>query len=138
MRRITVVALIVVAVLVGILFTVVATMNVDRFRPQIQSQLQAKLNRPVQIGHIGLRLLPFAVRLNDVTIGEPPSFPSQQPFVTAKEVDASVGLFSLISGQPNVKSVRLVQPHIEVIRNTKGVWNISTPGGAGSVGGSQT
>jgi uncharacterized protein involved in outer membrane biogenesis len=75
-----------------------------------------------------LRLLPFSVRVDGATIGESPAFHSGQPFAQASQVYVSVGLFSLIGGNPQVKAIELTQPHIEIIRNAQGVWNFSTIG----------
>src|SRR5262249_33650962 len=99
------------------------------YRPQIQSQLEKKLNRKVQLGQIELGLVPFGARVHGVTIAENPAFPSPQPFAQAKYVSASVGLFSLLRKEPHVKSVRMEQPKIELIRDAKGVWNFSDLGG---------
>ncbi len=95
----------------------------------MQAELQQKLNRPVTLGHLGLRLFPLGLRVDGLTIGEGPQFPSAQPFATAKEVYVSVGLMSLIHGNPDVKELNLNQPQIELIRNPAGVWNFSTIGG---------
>ena len=126
MRRLIII-LAVVVVLVIVAFGIVAA-NVDHYRPQVQAELQKKLNRPVTLGHLGLRLLPLSVSIDGLTIGEDPAFSSSRPFATAKDVYVSVGLFSLIGGNPEVKALRLSHPQIELIRNAQGVWNFSTLG----------
>src|ERR1700730_8572589 len=126
MRRLVIIAISVVALVIVGLIASVALINVDSFRPRIQAELQSKLNRPIEIGKLGLRIFPLAIRINDVRIGESAAFQSQQPFATAKEVYASAGFFSLLRGQPELKSLRLEQPHIELIRNAQGIWNFST------------
>src|SRR5882724_8822137 len=87
--------------------------NVDRYRPQVQAELQKKLNRPVTIGHLGLKLLPLSIKVEGLTIGESPEFPTGKPFATAGEVFVSAGLFSLIRGKPEVSSIVLDKPQIE-------------------------
>jgi uncharacterized protein involved in outer membrane biogenesis len=113
--------------------------KVDSFRPKIQAELQQKLNRPVTIGHLGLRLLPLEIRVEGFKIGEAANFPQDRPFATADTVFVSAGLFSLLRGNPEVKSVELDKPQIELIRNAGGVWNYSslTKGGSSSNGESQ-
>src|SRR5438445_1832598 len=111
MRRFVIITVSVVALVIVGLIAVVSLINLDSFRPRIQAELQSKLNRPIQIGQIGLRIFPLAIRINDVSIGESATFQSQQPFATAKEVYASAGLFSLLRGQPELKSLRLEQTH---------------------------
>ena len=128
MRRTLVLVGVGLVIVIGVIFAI-ASSNLDRYRPQIQHQIQAKLNRPVQLGHLGLRLFPFSVKVENLVIQEDPSFQSSQPFASAADVGVSVGLFSLLRGQPDISSLTLNQPHIELIRNSKGVWNYSTLGG---------
>jgi uncharacterized protein involved in outer membrane biogenesis len=128
MRRILLVVGIVVAVIVIALIAIVSLVDVNKYRPRIQAELQAKLGRPVTLGEMHLRLLPFSVRVDGASIGESPEFHSSQPFAQASEVYVSVGLFSLIGGNPQVKAIELTQPHIEIIRNVQGVWNFSSIG----------
>jgi len=127
MRRTLIIsALAVIAVVV--IAIAILTSTVDRFRPQIQSELQRKLNRQVTLGHLGLRLFPFSVKIESFTIGEDPAFSTGKPFAQAGEVFVSAGLFSLISGSPEVKSLLLDKPEIQLVKNAKGVWNFSTLG----------
>ncbi len=129
MRRLAIVIPIAVVVLVAIVLAV-ALSNVDKYRPRVQAELQQKLDRPVTLGHLGVRLLPLSIRVDGLTIGESPEFASRQSFATAKEVYVSVGFFSLLTGNPDVKELDLNRPQIELIRNSAGVWNFSTIGGA--------
>jgi uncharacterized protein involved in outer membrane biogenesis len=127
MRRTLIIsALAVIAVVV--IAIAILTSTVDRFRPQIQSELQRKLNRQVTLRHLGLRLFPFSVKIESFTIGEDPEFSTGKPFAQAGEVFVSAGLFSLISGSPEVKSLVLDKPEIQLVKNAKGIWNFSTLG----------
>ena len=126
-----------VLVLAGVAVVAVLSANVDKYRPRVQAELQKKLDRPVTIGHLGLRVFPLSIRVNGLSIGESSSFSSTQPFATANEVYVSVALLSLISGNPEVKNLTLDQPRIELIKNPSGVWNFSTLGGAGQSGTAQ-
>jgi len=127
MRRTIIVSVLAVVALVVIAIAILAS-TVDRFRPQIQSELQRKLNRQVTLGHLGLRLFPFSVKVESFTIGEDPAFSTGKPFAQAGEVYVRAGLFSVISGSPEVKSLLLDKPQIELVKNAKGVWNFSTLG----------
>lgn len=129
--RFIIISLAAVVVLAGVVGVAVLTSNVDKYRPRVQAELQKKLDRPVTIGHLGLRIFPLSIRVDGLTIGESPSFSSTQPFATAKQVYVSVALLSLIGGNPEVKNLALDQPQIELIKNPSGVWNFSTLGGAG-------
>jgi AsmA protein len=136
MRRVLVLIAIAVVVLILVALTAIL-MNVDKYRPRVQAELQKKLDRPVTLGHLGIRLLPFSIRVDGLTIGDAPEFGSNRPFATAKEVYVSAGLISLIRGNPQVKEVNLDRPQVELIRNRAGVWNFSTIGGAEKTAGSE-
>jgi uncharacterized protein involved in outer membrane biogenesis len=120
-----------VLVVVGVLVAVLAG-GVDKYRPKVQAELQKNLNRNVTIGHLGLSLFPLALRADGVTVAESPEFPSTQPFATASKLYVSAGLFSLLSGNPEVKVLTLDKPQIELVKNAAGVWNFSTIGESGT------
>ncbi|MBV9405017.1 MAG: AsmA family protein, partial [Acidobacteriaceae bacterium] len=127
MRRLFIIVPILVLLLVlGV--AAVLLSNVDKYRPQVQAELQKKLNRSVTLGHLGVRLLPLSIRVDGLTIGDAPQFASSRPFATSDQVYVSAGLFSLLRGSPEVKELTLERPQIELIRNPAGVWNFSTIG----------
>ncbi|MBV8829157.1 MAG: AsmA family protein [Acidobacteriaceae bacterium] len=130
MRRTVVIIVAAVVVLVVIALLVVSS-NVDRYRPRVQAELEKKLDRKVTLGQLGLKLFPLSLAVSDVTISENPAFGTNQPFATAKKLYVSVGFFSLLTGNPQVKEISLDHPQVELIRDAKGVWNVSTIGGAG-------
>ena len=137
MRRLLIILPIVLVLIVGAVLATVL-MNVDKYRPRVQAELEKKLDRPVTLGAISLRLLPLSLTLDGLTIGESPAFPSTHPFATAKDVSISAGLLSLLRGNPEVKSLKLAHPHIELIRNAQGVWNFSTLGGQNKTTGNES
>ncbi len=127
-------------IIVVVVFAILAG-TVDKYRPQVQAELQKKLDRQVTIGHLGLHFFPLSIGADGVTVAEAPAFSSSRPFATAKALYISVGLFSLIGGNPEVKELILDRPQIELIHNPAGVWNFSTIGGPstpGSSGGSSS
>lgn len=132
MRRVLIGIAIAIAGIIVLIILAVSLINVNRFRPTIQAELQQKLNRPVTLGTLHLRLFPLSVRADGLTIGQSAAFPSPHPFATAQQVYASVGLFSLIGGHPDIKSLVLQDPQIELIRNASGVWNFSDLESGGS------
>src|SRR6202012_1779043 len=105
-------------------------LNINKFRPRIQAELQNKLGRSVTLGELHLHLLPLSIKVDGLSVGEAPTFPSPNPFATAKEVYVSAGLFSLLRGEPQIKEVTLDDPQIELIRNAAGGWNFATLGTA--------
>ena len=64
-----------------------------------------------------------ALRHNNVTIGDDPSFHSNVPFAQVAQLDISVKLFPLLSKNIEIDSLELKRPQIELIRNAQGVWN---------------
>src|SRR4051812_24779367 len=131
MRRTLMISALAVFAVVAIAIAIVSS-TVDNFRPRIQSELQKKLNRQVSLGHLGLRVLPLSVKIESFLIGEDPAFSTGKPFAQSQQVFVSVGLFSLITGSPEVKSLVLDRPEIELVKNPKGVWNFSTLGTSNS------
>jgi len=127
MRRIITISALGILALV-VISVAILTSAVDRFRPQIQAELQRKLNRQVSLGHLGLRILPFSIKIDSFSIGEDPAFSTGKPFAQAHEVFLSAGLFSILSGKPEVKSLVLDKPEIELVKNQKSLWNFSTLG----------
>lgn len=120
---VTLAIVIMTAILVGF-----AVGDVDRLRPRVQAELQQKLNRPVGIGHLQLKLLPLSFQLEGLTIAESSAFPTGVPFATADEVFVSASLFSLMRGTPEVRDLVLNKPHVELVRNAAGMWNYSSLG----------
>ena len=121
MRKLLLVSAAVVAGLVALGAAAVLLIDVNQFREPIRAQIEKRLGRTVAIGNLGLKLFPLAIRLNDVSIGESPKFPSREPFLSARETYVRVSLGALLAKQVNVESVRVVGPTVELIRNAEGV-----------------
>ncbi len=128
MRKLLIAGVIVILVVVGIVFIVPMLVDVNQYRGQIQTELQKQLNRPVQLGDMSLSVIPLAVKVDNVTIGEDPSFHSNVPFTQVKQLDVHVKLFPLLSKKIEIGSLTLEQPRIELIRNAAGIWNFGSLG----------
>jgi uncharacterized protein involved in outer membrane biogenesis len=126
MRKLAIVVIIVVVIVVGLILALPAIINVNQYRGQIQSELQQRLNRPVQLGDLSLGVFPLRVEASNVVIGDDPNFHSTAPFAQVSELDVSVKLLPLLSKHIEVSSLELKRPKIELIRNPQGVWNFST------------
>ena len=131
MRKAAIIIGIIIAVLIGILLVAPLFINVNQYRPQIQSELQQKLGRKVTFGNLHLRLLTPRLRVDNLTISDDPHFSTARPFAQAQELDVSIALLPLISKRVEVNSLTLQQPIIELVRNVQGAWNFSTIGQAG-------
>src|SRR5690242_12301995 len=130
---ISVLVLVAVVVIAGLIFAA----SVDHYRPRVQAELQSKLNRPVTLGKLGLKLFPLSIRVDGLTIGESPAFPTGRPFATAGQVFISVRLLSLLRGNPAIGKLILDKPRIELVRNAAGVWNYSSLGSSNAPAGSR-
>ena len=124
--------------IVGIAFAVVAVIlialplliNVNNFRPKIESELTNAMGRQVTLGELSLSILRGRVGVNDVSIADDPAF-SKSPFITAKSLKVGVELMPLIfSKQLNVTGIVLDEPQITLLKANSGTWNFSSLGGA--------
>jgi len=122
----------VVAILVVVLIVAAVALpflvNVNSFRPEIESRLTAALGRPVKVGNLSLSILSGGVGADDLTIGDDPKF-SNAPFIKAKSLKVGVELIPLIfNKQLNVTEIVIDQPEIALLRNQEGIWNFSSLG----------
>ena len=119
---------ILIAVLLVLAIAVPLFINVNSFRPQIESRLSAALGRQVKVGNLSLSLLSGGVGADDLSIADDPKF-SKTPFIKAKSLQVGVELMPLIfSKQLNVTEIVIRQPEITLLRNQAGVWNFSSLG----------
>jgi len=122
------VAGIVVAILIVIAIVVPFLVNVNAFRPQIESSLSSALGRPVKVGNLSLSILSGSVEADQLSIADDPKF-SSAPFVQAKTLQVGVELLPLIfSKQLNVTKLLIEHPQITLLRDRDGVWNFSSLG----------
>jgi AsmA protein len=119
---------IVIAVVLVLAIVVPLLINVNSFRPQIESRLTEGLGRPVKVGNLSLSLLSGGVGADDLSIADDPKF-SNTPFIKAKSLKVGVEMIPLIfSKQLNVTEIVIDQPEIVLLRNQAGVWNFSSLG----------
>src|SRR5271157_2395881 len=125
--RITLIAF---AVFVLILIALPFLINVNSFRPKIESEASSALGRQVKLGHLSLSLFSGTVEADDIAIADDPAF-SKSPFVTAHSLKIGIELMPLIfSKQIHVTELLLQKPEITLLRDAKGTWNFSSLGGA--------
>jgi AsmA protein len=103
--------------------------NVNRFRPKIESEASTALRRQVTVGNLSLSILSARVGAEDIVIADDPAF-SRSPFVTARTLKVGVELMPLIfSKQLNVTDITLEEPQITLLKTSGGKWNFSSLGG---------
>ncbi|MGE0404843.1 MAG: AsmA family protein [Candidatus Korobacteraceae bacterium] len=128
MKKVAIVAGIVLALLIVVLLVAPAFIDVNSYRPQIEAQLRQSLGRQVSVGEMRLSLLPPRVSVSNVAIAEDPAFGSGS-FVTIPEMEAWVSVLSLLSGDLKLSSLTLRQPSVQLVRSQQGVWNFASLGG---------
>ncbi|HBY63848.1 MAG TPA: hypothetical protein DEH78_28820 [Solibacterales bacterium] len=132
MKKALILSASVLAVLLAAAAALLLFVDANTFRPRIESMLTGRLKRPVKLGEIRLKLVPFALRVSDVSIGETPEFASSgRPFIAVKILDVSAKLIPLLRVDLQVESFRLDQPAIELVKSRAGVWNYASQEPAG-------
>jgi hypothetical protein len=127
-KRLLIVAAVLALILIVLIVAVPFLIDVDRFRPAIQSQLESALGRPVEIGHLQFSLITGGVKAQAITIGDDESF-SQAPFLRAETLSAGVDIWPLLrSREMHIHSLTIERPQINLIRTSNGRWNFSTLG----------
>jgi AsmA protein len=103
--------------------------NVNSFRPKIESEATKALGRQVKLGDLSLSILSGSVGVKDISVADDPTF-SRSPFITAKSLNVGVELMPLIfSKQLNVTNIALNEPQITLLKAANGRWNFSSLGG---------
>ena len=118
-RKLLLLTAVVLAILAGAPF-----LRADRFGPRIQAGLESALGRKVDIGPVRLHLLTgpgFSVR--QVVIHERPEI-SAEPFAYVDDLVVRIRLLSLLSGKLEFSSLRLDKPHVNLMRQADGAWNV--------------
>ena len=103
--------------------------NVDQFRPTLQSELSTALGREVTLGNLQLRILAGEVTADDLSVAEDPAF-GKPAFLRAKSLHIGVELWPfLMSRQLKVTDLNIDQPEIDLVQSSSGDWNFSSLGG---------
>lgn len=128
MRKLAIAVVVVIVLILAAALLLPHLVDVNQYRGQIQTELQKRLNRPVQLGNMSLSVVPLAVQVDQVTIGDDPNFHSDVPFAQVQRLDIKVKLFPLLAKNVEIRSLTLERPKIELIRNAAGVWNFASLG----------
>jgi len=119
---------IVVVVLIVVALALPMFIDVNKFKPTLETDLTNALGRKVEIGNIGLSILAGGVTVDNISIADDPAF-SQSPFLTAKEFKVGVALLPLIFSQRlEVESFTIADPEVSLLRSAGGKWNFSSLG----------
>jgi AsmA protein len=119
---------IVAAVAFGAVLVLPYVVDIDRFRPQLESSLRSVLNREVHIGHMQLSLLAGGATVDQIAVADDPAF-SSGTFLQAKSLGVGVSFLSLIfSRSLHVTSLTIDEPQMMAIQSPEGAWNFSSLG----------
>ncbi|HTA69736.1 MAG TPA: AsmA family protein [Bryobacteraceae bacterium] len=116
------------AILILIVISLPFLINVDQFRPTLQSDLSTALGRPVTLGSLHLKIFTGEVTADDLSVAEDPAF-GKPAFLTAKSLHVGVELFPfLFSRKLIVTDLDIDQPEIALVQAPTGNWNFSSLG----------
>ncbi|MGH9545089.1 MAG: AsmA family protein [Terriglobales bacterium] len=119
---------IVVVVLLLIVIALPFLINVNSFRPKLESALTEALGREVKVGNLSLSILSGSVSAEDLSIADDPAF-SKDPFIRAKSLKVGVEVLPLIFSKAlHVTDITLDKPEIALLRDASGKWNFSSLG----------
>jgi hypothetical protein len=101
-------------------------LNINRFRRRIAASISGSLGRPVHIDNVGFRILPTpGFTFENFVVGENPAF-GDEPFLLANTVTATLHVSSLWRGHLEFATISLDEPHVNLVRNAEGQWNIES------------
>jgi len=132
MKRAIRIGAIVIALIVVILLVLPFLIDVNAFRPRLESELTTALGRQVKVGNLSLSILSGSVTADNISIADDPAF-SKGAFVTAKSLKVGVEMMPLIFSKTlHVTALTLDEPQITLLRGANGNWNFSSIGGNAS------
>jgi len=119
---------IVIAILIVLVLVLPFVINVNDFRPRIESELTNALGRKVAVGNLSLSLWSGSLAADNITIADDPSF-GNAPFVKAESLNVGVNMVPLIFSKTlQIRDITLTRPQVSLLRSPSGKWNFSTIG----------
>src|SRR6516225_7620667 len=95
MKRLLIITGIGLGVLAVAVVLVPLFINVDAFRPELESKLSAALNRQVHVGKLQASIFSGGAKADAISIADDPAF-SKDPFLQASSLKVGLRLFPLI------------------------------------------
>ena len=125
---------IIIAILIILTLALPFFIDVNTFRPRIESELSTALGRDVTVGNLKLSLWTGSLAADNIAIADDPSF-SKTPFVKAEALNVGVNVFPLIFSKTlEVRNITLSRPQVVLLRKPDGVWNFSSIGNQATQG----
>lgn len=132
MRKVLIGIVVLVALAAIVALVLPSLVDVNRYRPTIQAQLEQRLGRQVTLGPMRLRVIPLAFRASGVAIADDPAFGAGRIFAQADEVYVRVRVWPLLRGEVEIDALDLARPRVELIRAADGRWNFESLGRKGA------
>ncbi|MGH9866540.1 MAG: AsmA family protein [Candidatus Polarisedimenticolia bacterium] len=113
-------AALVVVVLVAVAALILPRfIDVNTYRPLIQSKAEEALGRPVTLGEMSLSVFPsIAIRVEN---------PHVEGLLSAQSLDVGVRLMPLLRGSVELRHVVLRRPELTLARRADGTWDLGSP-----------
>ena len=128
MRRILKWVGIVLAVLAIAVISLPFLINVNQFKPMLESELSTALNREVKLGNLKLSLFAGEVTADDLSVAEDQAF-GKPAFIRARSLSVGAEIWPfLMSRRLIVTYLTIDQPEIALIQAPSGNWNFSSLG----------
>src|SRR6266496_154251 len=128
MKRVIKWIAIVIAILIVVALALPFLIDVNTFRPRIESELTNALGRNVTVGNLKLSLWSGSLAADNIAIADDPSY-GNAPFVKADALNVGVNMVPLIfSKKLEIRDITLTRPQVSLLRTPGGKWNFSTLG----------
>ena len=132
MKRLLIGILVVVLTIVVLGVGALLLVDVNHFRPRIQTTLGKALGREVTLGKLHVAVWAGSLDADDIRIGDDPAF-GTQPFVSAHSLELGVRLWPLLlHHELHITSLTLDQPRVSLSQNRDGDWSFATLGDSGA------
>src|SRR5437763_14517370 len=113
---------IVVAVILLAVITLPFLVNVNSFRPKLESELSTALGRDVKVGNLSLSILSGSVSAENLSIADDPAF-SKDALVRAKDLKVGVEIMPLVFSETlHVTALTLARRAITLLDHAAGRW----------------
>lgn len=113
--------------LLAVILAVPGLRDVDRYRPQAISYLQAQTGKPVEIGRLSLTFFPLTIRVDHFGVKNPqPIFPAGYVLEVAR-IDAELSVRAILRRQVVIESLVLEDPVLNLTSDPDGPWNFENP-----------
>ncbi len=122
------------ALLLTAVFLVLLPKLIDTsdYRHGVAAWLSERLGRSVTVGDLSFSVITGPkIILKNLSIADDPAF-SNEPFMTAREVDVSVRLVPLLSGNVVIRGIVVKEPVVSIIEKSGALLNLATLSSGGN------